>query len=97
MSQDLKGKTVVITAAAQGIGRASALAFAAAGADVVATDINEAALAELSGTPGLVTRRLDVLDDAAVKAAFAHAYAGYLAHAGAGDELKPVSNESVNK
>jgi len=71
VSQDLKGKTVVITAAAQGIGRASALAFAAAGADVVATDINEAALAELSGTPGLVTRRLDVLDDAAVKAAFA--------------------------
>ncbi|MGN6303413.1 MAG: SDR family oxidoreductase [Mesorhizobium sp.] len=71
MSQDLKGKTVVITAAAQGIGRASALAFAAAGANVIATDINEAALAELSGTPRLVTRRLDVLDDAAVKAAFA--------------------------
>ncbi|MGN6145364.1 MAG: SDR family oxidoreductase [Mesorhizobium sp.] len=71
MSQDLKGKTVVVTAAAHGIGRASALAFAAAGADVIATDINEAALAELRGTPGLVTRRLDVLDDAAVKAAFA--------------------------
>ena len=33
----------------------------------------------------------------AVRKAFAHAYAGYLAHAGAGDELKPVSNESVNK
>ncbi|THF56357.1 SDR family oxidoreductase [Ollibium composti] len=71
MSQDLKGKTVVVTAAAQGIGRASVLAFAAAGANVIATDINEAALAELSGTPRLVTRRLDVLDDAAVKAAFA--------------------------
>ena len=71
MSQGLKGKTVVVTAAAQGIGRASVLAFAAAGADVIATDINEASLAELSGTPGLVTRRLDVLDDAAVKAAFA--------------------------
>jgi 2-keto-3-deoxy-L-fuconate dehydrogenase len=71
VSQDLKGKTVVVTAAAQGIGRASVLAFAAAGANVIATDINEAALAELSGTPGLVTRRLDVLNDAAVKAAFA--------------------------
>ncbi|MGB5799114.1 MAG: NAD(P)-dependent oxidoreductase, partial [Mesorhizobium sp.] len=34
MTEKLKGKTVVITAAAQGIGRASALAFAAAGAKV---------------------------------------------------------------
>ncbi len=71
MTQKLDGKVVVITAAAQGIGRASALAFAAAGARVVATDINEAALAGLDGTPGLVTRRLDVLDDAAVKTTFA--------------------------
>lgn len=71
MAQKLEGKTVVITAAAQGIGRASALAFAAAGAKVVATDINVVALGELNGTEGLVTRKLDVLDDAAVKAAFA--------------------------
>jgi len=71
VTQKLDGKVVVITAAAQGIGRASALAFAAAGARVVATDINEAALAGLDGTPGLVTRRLDVLDDAAVKTTFA--------------------------
>ena len=67
---NLTGKIVVITASGQGIGRASAEAFAAAGAVVHATDIDEAALAELAATPGIVTRRLDVLDDAAVKAAF---------------------------
>ncbi len=44
---DLEGKVVLITAAAQGIGRASALAFARAGAKVHATDVNEALLAEL--------------------------------------------------
>ena len=71
MSQDLTGKSVVITAAAQGIGRASALAFAAAGATVHATDINDKALAEMEGTRGVVTRRLDVLDADAVKAGFA--------------------------
>lgn len=71
MAAGLTGKTVVITAAAQGIGRASALAFAAAGATVHATDINEELLAELDRTPGIVTRKLDVLDDEAVKSAFA--------------------------
>jgi len=64
---DLSGKIVVVTAAAQGIGKASALAFARAGATVHATDINEAALA---GTPGIRTRKLDVLNDEAVKAGF---------------------------
>jgi 2-keto-3-deoxy-L-fuconate dehydrogenase len=68
---DITGKVVVVTAAAQGIGRASALAFAKAGAIVHATDINETVLAELSKTPGIKTRKLDVLSDAAVKAAFA--------------------------
>ena len=67
---DLAGKVAVVTAAAQGIGRASALAFAAAGARVVATDINEPLLAELAKTPGIATRKLDVLDDRAVAAAF---------------------------
>ncbi|RUW53891.1 SDR family oxidoreductase [Mesorhizobium sp. M1A.F.Ca.ET.072.01.1.1] len=68
---DLTGKVVVVTAAAQGIGRASALAFAKAGAIVHATDINEAALAELGNTSVIKTRKLDVLNDEAVKAALA--------------------------
>ncbi|KFB08177.1 SDR family oxidoreductase [Nitratireductor basaltis] len=64
----LNNKTVLITAAAQGIGKASALAFANAGARVIATDVNEAALKGLDGTQNVETRRLDVLEDAAVKA-----------------------------
>src|SRR5690606_583894 len=71
MTDKLTGKTVLVTAAAQGIGRASALAFAKAGATVHATDINETLLAELNGEKGIVTRKLNVLDDAAVTAAFA--------------------------
>lgn len=62
----LEGKVVLITAAAQGIGRASALAFARAGAKVHATDVNEALLAELAGTANIETAKLDVLDDSAV-------------------------------
>lgn len=69
MADRLHGKTAFITAAAQGIGRAAALAFAAEGARVVATDVNEARLAELPGSTGIVTRRLDVTDPAAVAAA----------------------------
>ena len=66
MSNRLAGKKAVLTACAQGIGRATALAFAAEGAEVIATDINEAKLAELARA-GITTRRLDVLDNAAVK------------------------------
>jgi len=69
MSQ-LSGKTAFVTAAAQGIGRASVERFVAAGARVVATDRDEAALEALAGLPGVTTARLDVLDEAAVTAAF---------------------------
>jgi 2-keto-3-deoxy-L-fuconate dehydrogenase len=61
----LKGKRAVVTAAGQGIGRAFAEAFHREGADVLATDINEKALASLAG---IGTRRLDVTDGAAVAA-----------------------------
>jgi 2-keto-3-deoxy-L-fuconate dehydrogenase len=66
---DLTGKIVTVTAAAQGIGRASAEAFARAGAKVIATDINETRLKELDGTPGITTRVLNVLDRDAIFAA----------------------------
>lgn len=62
---DLTGKTVLVTAAAQGIGRASTLAFVRAGARVIATDINEPGL---QGLEGAECHRLDVLDTAAVTA-----------------------------
>jgi 2-keto-3-deoxy-L-fuconate dehydrogenase len=68
---DLTGKIVLITAAAQGIGEASARAFARAGAKVIATDINESKLRELDGVGNITTRMLDVLSDEAVAAAVA--------------------------
>ena len=71
MTDRLAGKIVLVTAAAQGIGRASALGFARAGATVHATDVNEALLGELAREANVRTRRLDVLSDAAVAAAVA--------------------------
>ena len=67
MAGRLNGKVAFVTAAAQGIGRATALAFAREGARVWATDINEAKLAELKATAGIETRRLDVLQDGEIE------------------------------
>ena len=58
----LKNKTALVTAAAQGIGRAAAQRFIAEGARVIATDVNAVDL------DGCETCRLDVLDDKAIKA-----------------------------
>ena len=84
----LEGKTCLVTAAGQGIGRASALAMAAEGARVVATDINDAALESLAGEEGVEVLRLDVTDKEAVERAASTLpapdglfnCAGYVAH-----------------
>ena len=70
MAGRLAGKTAVVTAAAQGIGRASALAFAAEGAGVTASDINAAKLQELSRESGgrIAVERLDATDKVAIGA-----------------------------
>ncbi|HEF4769628.1 SDR family oxidoreductase [Burkholderia multivorans] len=69
----LQGKRALVTAAGQGIGRATALRFAREGADVLATDIDEAALARLAADADaagtrVATRRLDVTDATAIAA-----------------------------
>ncbi|NXO38264.1 BDH2 dehydrogenase, partial [Locustella ochotensis] len=56
----LDGKIILLSAAAQGIGRAAAIAFAKEGAKVIATDINETKLQELGKYPGIQIRVLDV-------------------------------------
>lgn len=61
----LQDKTCLVTAAGQGIGRASALAMFREGGHVIATDINAEALAELEGQ-GLETALLDVRDPEAI-------------------------------
>jgi 2-keto-3-deoxy-L-fuconate dehydrogenase len=69
VGERLLGKVTLVTAAGQGIGRAVALAFAAEGASVWATDINRVALDELaSAAPGLRVRSLDVCNRPAIDA-----------------------------
>ena len=67
MGDRLKGKVALVTAAGQGIGRASAIAMAKEGATVYATDVNLKLLESLTGQPGIVTQKLDVLDDLQIK------------------------------
>lgn len=67
MSGLLAGKRAVITAAAQGIGRAAAEAFRREGASVIATDINEEKLGEIA-VKGIEIAKLDVLSEEAIRA-----------------------------
>ena len=66
MANRLEGKTALLTAAGQGMGRAAALAFAREGAQVIATDIDAAALQTLGTVPRLSCQALDVLNDSDV-------------------------------
>jgi 2-keto-3-deoxy-L-fuconate dehydrogenase len=68
MSPRLAGKTAFLTAAAHGIGRATALAFAREGARVIATDVDQAGLDALTRECGASVRILDVTDAAAIAA-----------------------------
>jgi 2-keto-3-deoxy-L-fuconate dehydrogenase len=70
-SPDLQGKTALVTAAAQGIGRSSAMALAAAGARVIATDIDEGKLQTLREHPGIEVCRMDVRNTSSVASAVA--------------------------
>jgi 2-keto-3-deoxy-L-fuconate dehydrogenase len=63
----LKNKTALVTAAGQGIGRASALALAAEGAEVWATDVNAKLLEAYAGVERVKAVQLDVLDKAAIQ------------------------------
>ena len=68
MTQRLAGKTALLTAAGQGIGRATALAFLNEGARVIATDINKELLDALAFQTGCEIARLDVRDAVAIQA-----------------------------
>ena len=66
MTDRLLGKSVLVSAAARGIGKAIALGFAAEGASVMATDLDSEELSVLNGVDGITTRVLDVTDATAV-------------------------------
>ena len=63
---DLATKRCLVTAAGQGIGRATALALRDAGAGVIASDINADLLATLAAEPGITTAQLDVTSEASL-------------------------------
>ena len=68
MNKRLENKNVIITAAGQGIGRATAIAFHNEGANVIATDINEATLEILNKEyPNIKVKKLDSTDKNAVE------------------------------
>jgi 2-keto-3-deoxy-L-fuconate dehydrogenase len=71
MSGRLAGKTALVTAAGQGMGRACALLMAAEGATVIATDVRPELLDDVQDAPNISPRKLDVLDDGAVRALIA--------------------------
>ncbi len=73
MTGRLEGKRALVTAAAQGIGRAIVEKFVAEGASVLATDINMDVLSEMDGAANVATARLDVTDAGNVKAVAAEA------------------------
>ena len=87
MTQRLTNKTALVTAAGQGIGRATAEAYMREGARVIATDINAALLETLPLSNGSSVRRLDVTDAAAIAALSEARTAMVEAHAAA-DELR---------
>jgi NAD(P)-dependent dehydrogenase (short-subunit alcohol dehydrogenase family) len=68
MSERLKGKRALVTAAGQGMGRAAVLAFAREGAKVIATDVSAELLRAFDGNAAISTSRLDVLDEREVQA-----------------------------
>lgn len=67
MGERLAGKTALVSAAGQGIGRATALALAAEGAQVVASDLDTAKLEAVAAVPGITVRELDVTDGAQIE------------------------------
>lgn len=67
MADRLKGKVALVTAAGQGIGRASALLMANEGATVYATDVNLKLLESMKDHPNIIVQKLDVLDDLQIK------------------------------